>query len=59
MLDGSESLYIIRENENPSVLIEFGFMNNYNDRMYFSDENNQQLLAKSIAVAILENINMN
>lgn len=59
MLDGSEALYIIRENENPSVLIEFGFMNNYNDRIYFSDEANQELLAKAVATSIIENININ
>lgn len=58
MLDGSEALYVIRENENPSVLIEFGFMSNYNDRMYFSDEDNQGLLAKAVATAIIENIDI-
>lgn len=58
MLDGSESLYVIRENENPSVLIEFGFMSNYNDRIYFTDEDNQELLAKAVAKSILENINI-
>lgn len=59
MLDGSEALYIIRENENPSVLIEFGFMSNYNDRMYFTDEANQELLANAVATSIIENININ
>ncbi|MGG7059094.1 N-acetylmuramoyl-L-alanine amidase [Clostridium tertium] len=59
MLDGSEALYIIRENENPSVLIEFGFMNNYNDRIYLSDEANQELLAKAVATSIIESINLN
>ncbi|MGG7144248.1 N-acetylmuramoyl-L-alanine amidase [Clostridium nigeriense] len=59
MIDGSEALYIIRENENPSVLIEFGFMNNYNDRMYFSNEYNQELLANAVATSIIENININ
>ena len=59
MIDGSESLYIIRENVVPSVLIEFGFMNNYNDREYLSDENKQDLLANAVAMAIIENINMN
>jgi N-acetylmuramoyl-L-alanine amidase len=58
MLDGSEALYIIRENENPSVLIEFGFMSNYNDRMYFTDEDNQELLARAVATSIIENINI-
>lgn len=57
MLDGSEDLYIIRENNIPSVLIEFGFMNNYNDRNYFSNEYNQELLAEAVAKAIIENIN--
>lgn len=59
MLDGSEALYIIRENENPSVLIEFGFMSSYNDRMYFTDEANQELLANAVATSIIENININ
>lgn len=59
MLDGSESLYVIRENENPSILIEFGFMSSYNDRIYFSNEYNQELLAEAVATAILENINTN
>ena len=59
MLDGSESLYIIRENEVPSVLIEFGFMSNYNDRIYLSNEYNQELLAEAVATAIIENININ
>ena len=59
MLDGSESLYIIRESSIPSVLIEFGFMNNYNDRIYFSNKSNQQLLANAVATAILENIDTN
>lgn len=58
MLDGSESLYIIRESNIPSVLIEFGFMSSYNDRLYLSNKENQKLLAKSIASAILENINI-
>lgn len=59
MLDGSEALYIIRENNIPSILIEFGFMSNYNDRIYLSNKSNQQLLAKAVATAILENININ
>ena len=56
MLDGSEDLYIIRENNIPSVLIEFGFMNYYSDRIYFSDEYNQELLAEAVANAILKSI---
>ena len=56
MLDGSEDLYIIRENKIPSVLIEFGFMNYYSDRIYFSDEYNQELLAEAVANAILKSI---
>lgn len=59
MLDGSESLYVIRENSIPSILIEFGFMNSYNDRIYFSDEYNQELLAEAVANAIIESINAN
>lgn len=59
MLDGSESLYVIRENNIPSILIEFGFMNSYNDRIYFSDEYNQELLAEAVANAIIESINDN
>lgn len=59
MLDGSESLYVIRENNIPSILIEFGFMNSYNDRIYFSDEYNQELLAEAVANAIIESINAN
>lgn len=57
MLDGSEDLYIIRENSIPSVLIEFGFMNSYNDRNYFSNEYNQELLAEAVAKAIIECVN--
>lgn len=59
MLDGSETLYIIRESNIPSVLIEFGFMNNYNDRLYLTNKSNQKLLANSVATAILQNININ
>lgn len=59
MLDGSETLYIIRENENPSILIEFGFMSSYNDRIYFSNEYNQELLAKAVAKSIIDSININ
>ena len=59
MLDGSEALYIIRESNIPSILIEFGFMSNYNDRIYLSNKSNQKLLAKVVATAILENININ
>ncbi|MGN0025683.1 MAG: N-acetylmuramoyl-L-alanine amidase [Clostridium sp.] len=59
MLDGSESLYVIRENNIPSILIEFGFMNSYNDRIYFSNEYNQELLAEAVANAIIESINDN
>lgn len=59
MLDGSDDLYIIRENNIPSVLIEFGFMNSYNDRTYFSNEHNQELLAEAVANAIIEVINEN
>lgn len=59
MLDGSEALYIIRESNIPSILIEFGFMSNYNDRIYLRNKSNQKLLAKAVATAILENININ
>ena len=57
MLDGSDELYIIRENNVPSLLIEFGFMNNYGDRMYLSNEYNQKFLATLIAESIIESIN--
>ena len=57
MLDGSEDLYVIRENEVPSVLIEFGFMNYYSDRLYFSNEYNQEILAEVVADAIIKSIN--
>ena len=58
MLDGSEDLYIIRENKVPSILIEFGFMNDYSDRLYFSDKYNQELLAEAVANAIIESISI-
>lgn len=57
MLDGSEDLYIIRENNIPAVLIEFGFMNSADDRSYLSNKNNQELLAEAVASAIIKSIN--
>lgn len=46
-------LHVLRMNAMPSVLIETGFVNNYNDAAYLSSEKGQNEIADSIYDAII------
>ncbi len=46
-------LHVLRMNAMPSVLIETGFVNNYNDAAYLSSEKGQNEIADSIHDAII------
>jgi N-acetylmuramoyl-L-alanine amidase len=45
-LDKEANLYVLRATLMPSVLIEYGFFDNYEDYKWLSDENNIDLLAR-------------
>ena len=47
-----ENLHVLRMNAMPSILIETGFVNNYEDAHYISTEEGQQSIAESIYNAI-------
>lgn len=47
-------LHVLRKNAMPSVLIETGFVNNYEDAKYLSSEKGQQEVAESIYNALLD-----
>lgn len=47
-----ENLHVLRMNAMPSILIETGFVNNYDDASYISSEQGQQDIAQSIYNAI-------
>lgn len=48
-----ENLHVLRMNAMPSILIETGFVNNYDDAHYISTEEGQQAIAESIFNAII------
>jgi len=48
----SKDLFILRESEVPSALVEVGFISNPNDRQKLQDPSYQQELAKAIAAGI-------
>ncbi|MBQ0151817.1 MAG: N-acetylmuramoyl-L-alanine amidase [Chryseobacterium sp.] len=48
-----ENLHILRRSAMPSVLIETGFVNNYEDAMYLSSATGQQQVAENIYDAIV------
>ena len=48
-----ENLHVLRMNAMPSILIETGFVNNFDDARYISSEEGQQSIAESIYNAIL------
>ncbi len=48
-----ENLHVLRMNAMPSILIETGFVNNYDDARYISSEDGQQSIAESIYNAII------
>ena len=48
-----ENLHVLRMNAMPSILIETGFVNNYDDAHYISTEDGQQSIAESIFNAIV------
>ncbi len=48
-----ENLHVLRMNAMPSILIETGFVNNYEDAHYISTEEGQQAIAESIFNAIV------
>lgn len=47
-------LHVLRKNAMPSVLIETGFVNNYDDAAYLSSERGQKEVAESIYKALLD-----
>ena len=47
------NLHVLRMNAMPSILIETGFVNNYDDAKYISTEEGQQAIAESIFNAIV------
>lgn len=49
-----KDLHVLRMNAMPSVLIETGFINNYEDAAYLSSENGQEEVAASIYDAIIK-----
>lgn len=48
-----ENLHILRRSAMPSVLIETGFVNNYDDAIYLSSERGQKEVAENIYDAII------
>ncbi|QCX52942.1 N-acetylmuramoyl-L-alanine amidase [Elizabethkingia sp. JS20170427COW] len=48
------NLHVLRQNAMPSILIETGFVNNYDDAQYLISEKGQQEIAESIYDAILK-----
>nr|WP_034981900.1 N-acetylmuramoyl-L-alanine amidase [Epilithonimonas tenax] len=48
-----ENLHVLRMNAMPSILIETGFVNNYDDAHYIATEEGQQAIAESIFNAIV------
>ncbi len=49
-----ENLHILRRSSMPSILIETGFVNNYDDAAYLSSESGQQQTAENIYKAIID-----
>lgn len=47
------NLHVLRLNAMPSVLIEIGFLSNYNDAKYITSEEGKQAIAQSIYNAII------
>lgn len=47
-------LHVLRRNAMPSVLIETGFVNNYDDAKYLSSDSGQQEVAQSIYNALID-----
>lgn len=48
-----ENLHVLRMNAMPSILIETGFVNNYDDAVYITSEDGQKEIAESIYDAIV------
>lgn len=49
-----ENLHILRRSAMPSILIETGFVNNYEDAAFLNSENGQQETAENIYKAIID-----
>lgn len=49
-----ENLHILRRSAMPSILIETGFVNNYDDALYLSSEKGQEEVAENIYKAIID-----
>ena len=49
-----ENLHILRRSSMPSILIETGFVNNYEDALFLSSEKGQQETAENIYKAIID-----
>ena len=48
-----QNLHVLRRNAMPSVLIEMGFISNYDDAVYIASTKGQEEIAESIYQAIV------
>ncbi len=48
-----QNLHVLRRNAMPSILIEMGFISNYNDAQYISSKEGQEAIAESVYQAIV------
>lgn len=48
-----QNLHVLRRNAMPSVLVEMGFISNYDDAIYMAGEKGQEEIAESIYQAVL------
>ncbi|WP_300569081.1 N-acetylmuramoyl-L-alanine amidase [Flavobacterium sp.] len=46
--------YILRETNCPGLILELGYLSNENDRNYLTNENNQEIIAKTILEFVSE-----
>lgn len=50
----AEGLWVLHATQMPAILIETGFVQNYDDERYLNSENGQQEIAEAIAKAIIK-----
>ncbi|MDF2541816.1 MAG: hypothetical protein K0S47_1534 [Herbinix sp.] len=50
----NDDIFILEHAKVPAVIVEVGFMTNYNDMMYLSDDENRMTIAKGIYNGILK-----
>lgn len=48
-----QNLHVLRRNAMPSVLVEMGFISNYNDAAYMASEQGQKEMAESVYQAVI------